>query len=167
MKLPVLNQSLPSFSKLNINRRHFAFPSRLTIAIHILLCIYQFSDEEKVTSNFLAGSIGVNPVIIRNVLLKLQNAELVTTAAGVGGSKLTRDPADITMLDIFKAVEDSEESLFHFHENPNPECKVGHIIHAVLDDRLALIQQEMENSMKSVTIQSIIDDMKKKQQEMI
>ena len=71
------------------------------------------------------------------------------------------------MLDIFKAVEDSEESLFHFHENPNPECKVRHIIHAVLDDRLALIQQEMENSMKSVTIQSIIDDMKKKQQEMI
>lgn len=141
------------------------YSSRLTIAIHILLCIEQFSDEEKVTSNFLAGSIGVNPVIIRNVLLKLQNAELVTTAAGIGGSKLAKKPADITMLDIFRAVENSEESLFHFHENPNPQCKVGRTVHAVLDDRLMLIQQAMENSMKSVTLQSIIDDMEKKQQE--
>lgn len=141
------------------------YSSRLTIATHILLCINQFSDEEKVTSTFLAGSIGVNPVIIRNVLLKLQDAGLVATAAGVGGSKLAVDPSDITMLDIFKAVEDSEESLFHFHENPNPQCKVGRTVHAVLDDRLMLIQQAMENSMKSVTLQSIIDDMEKKQQE--
>lgn len=138
------------------------YSSRLTIAIHILLCIDQFSDKEKVTSNFLAGSIGVNPVIIRNVLLKLQEAGLIATAAGVGGSRLIRDPADITMLTIFKAVEDTGETLFHFHENPNPECKVGRTVHAVLDDRLALIQQAMENSMDSVTLQSIIDDMEKK-----
>lgn len=141
------------------------YSSRLTIAIHILLCIDQFSDTEKVTSNFLAGSIGVNPVIIRNVLLKLQDAQLVTTAAGVGGSKLVKDPSDTTMLDVFKAVEDSDGSLFHFHENPNPECKVGRTVHAVLDDRLAMIQQAMENSMRSVTLQSIIDDLKEKQQE--
>lgn len=134
------------------------YSSRLTIAIHILLCIDQFS-EEKVTSNFLAGSIGVNPVIIRNVLLKLQDAKLIVTAAGVGGSKLAKNPSDITMFDIFQAVENSKEALFHFHENPNPECKVGKAVHAVLDDRLALIQQAMENSMNAVTLQSIIDDL--------
>lgn len=139
------------------------YSSRFTIAIHILLCIHQFSEDEKVTSNFLAGSIGVNPVIIRNVLLKLQNAGLVTTAAGVGGSRLAGNPSDITMLDIFRAVEESGESLFHFHENPNPQCKVGRTVHAVLDDRLAAIQQAMESSMKAVTLQSIICDMEKKQ----
>lgn len=138
------------------------YSSRFTIAIHILLCINQFSDKEKVTSNFLAGSIGVNAVIVRNVLLKLQDAELVATAAGVGGSKLAKAPSDITMLDIFKAVEDSKEALFHFHENPNPECKVGRTIHAVLDDRLSLIQQAMESSMNSITLKSIIDDMEKR-----
>lgn len=141
------------------------YSSRFTIAIHILLCIDQFSEEQKVTSTFLAGSIGVNPVIVRNVLLKLQDAKLIITAAGVGGSKLAKDPADITMLDIFKAVEDSNEILFHFHENPNPECQVGRTIHAVLDDKLMLIQKAMESSMNSVTLQSIIEDMKKKQRE--
>ncbi|MDD6945709.1 MAG: transcriptional regulator, partial [Ruminococcus callidus] len=39
------------------------FSSRLTIATHILLCIEIFKDDYKITSNFLAGSIHVNPVI--------------------------------------------------------------------------------------------------------
>lgn len=135
------------------------YSSRLTIAVHILLCIDQFSGKEKVTSNFLAGSIGVNPVIIRNVLLKLQNAKLVTTAAGIGGSRLAKSPSDITVLDIFQAVEDSEEALFHFHENPNPKCPVGRTVHAVLDERLLKIRRAMEDSMRSMTLQAIIDDM--------
>lgn len=137
------------------------YSSRLTIAIHILLCIEEFSDEEKVTSNFLAGSIGVNPVIIRNVLGRLKEASLVHVAAGVGGSTLAKAPADISLYDIFEAVEDSGEGLFHFHENPNPECPVGRAVHAVLDERLLEIQRAMENSMRSMTLQSIIDDMKK------
>ena len=33
-----------------------------------MLCIEVFKDDYKVTSNFLAGSINVNPVIVRNVL---------------------------------------------------------------------------------------------------
>lgn len=139
------------------------YSSRLTIAIHILLCIVEFEKKEKVTSNFLAGSIGVNPVIIRNVLGQLQNANLIKTAAGVGGSTLAKEPTDINMLDIFKAVENSNVDLFHFHDNPNPECPVGRTVHAVLDDKLAAIQKSMENSMRSVTLQSLITDMKKRQ----
>ncbi|MDO4168949.1 MAG: Rrf2 family transcriptional regulator [Lachnospiraceae bacterium] len=138
------------------------FSSRLTIAVHILLCIEEFKDEEKVTSNFLAGSIGVNPVIVRNILGQLKEAQLVHVAAGVGGSRLAKDSSDITIYDIFEAVEDSSEGLFHFHENPNPECPVGKKVHAVLDERLLEIQNAMENSMRSMTIQSIIDDMKGK-----
>lgn len=135
------------------------YSSRLTIAVHILLCIEEFKDKEKVTSNFLAGSIGVNPVIVRNILGRLKEAGLVHVAAGVGGSSLVKAPADITMYDIFAAVEDSDETLFHFHENPNPDCPVGKTVHLVLDERLLEIQHTMENCMRSMTLQSIIDDM--------
>ena len=45
------------------------FSSRLTIATHILLCIEIFKDDYKITSNFLAGSIHVNPVIVRNIFI--------------------------------------------------------------------------------------------------
>lgn len=134
------------------------FSSRLPIAVHILLAIVEFEGKNKTTSVFLAGSVNVNPVIIRNTLGQLKAAGLITVKAGEGGSALAKKPEDISLMDIFEAVE-KEEELFHFHENPNPECPVGRNVHAVLDKRLLSIQEAMKQEMKSITLQSLIDDM--------
>lgn len=134
------------------------FSSRLPVAVHILLAIVEFEGKEKTTSTFLAGSVNVNPVIIRNTLRQLKAAGLVTVKAGEGGASLAKEPKDITLLDIFDAVE-KEEALFHFHENPNPECPVGKNVHAVLDNKLFAIQEVMREKMKSVTLQDLIDDL--------
>ncbi|MEE0511852.1 MAG: Rrf2 family transcriptional regulator [Peptococcaceae bacterium] len=134
------------------------FSSRLPVAVHILLAIVEFEGKEKTTSTFLAGSVNVNPVIIRNTLGQLKTAGLVTVKAGEGGASLAKDPKDITLMDIFNAVE-KKEALFHFHENPNPECPVGKNVHAVLDCRLAAIQETMQRQMKSITLQDLINDM--------
>ena len=134
------------------------FSSRLPVAVHILLAIVEFEGKEKTTSTFLAGSVNVNPVIIRNTLGQLKAAGLVTVKAGEGGASLAKEPKDITLLDIFDAVE-KEEALFHFHENPNPECPVGKNVHAVLDNKLFAIQEVMREKMKSVTFQDLIDDL--------
>lgn len=134
------------------------FSSRLPIAVHILLAIVEFEGKNKTTSVFLAGSVNVNPVIIRNTLGQLKAAGLITVKAGEGGSALAKKPKDISLMDIFDAVE-KEEELFHFHENPNPECPVGRNVHAVLDKRLLSIQEAMKQEMKSITLQSLIDDM--------
>lgn len=134
------------------------FSSRLPIAVHILLAIVEFEGKEKTTSTFLAGSVNVNPVIIRNTLGQLKSAGLVTVKAGEGGASLAKDPKNITLMDVFNAVE-KEEMLFHFHENPNPECPVGKNVHAVLDRRLFSIQEVMQEQMKSITLQDLIDDM--------
>lgn len=134
------------------------FSSRLPIAVHILLAIVEFEGKEKTTSAFLAGSVNVNPVIIRNTLGQLKAAGLVTVKAGEGGASLAKEPKDITLLDVFDAVE-KEEALFHFHENPNPECPVGKNVHAVLDNKLFAIREVMREKMKSITLQDLIDDM--------
>lgn len=137
---------------------YMQFSSRLPIAVHILLAIVEFEDKEKTTSTFLAGSVNVNPVIIRNTLGQLKAAGLVTVKAGEGGSSLAKEPKDITLMDVFNAVEKDEE-LFHFHENPNPECPVGKNVHAVLDNKLFAIQEAMREKMKSITLQDLMDDM--------
>ena len=134
------------------------FSSRLPVAVHILLAIVEFEGKEKTTSAFLAGSVNVNPVIIRNTLGQLKAAGLVTVKAGEGGASLAKEPKDITLLDVFDAVE-KEEALFHFHENPNPECPVGKNVHAVLDNKLFAIREVMREKMKSITLQDLIDDM--------
>lgn len=136
------------------------FSSRLPIAAHVLLAIVEFEGKEKTTSVFLAGSVNVNPVIIRNTLGQLKAAGLITVKAGEGGSSLAKEPGDITLLDVFHAVE-KEEDLFHFHENPNPDCPVGKNVHAVLNNKLLTIQEAMFRQMRSITLQDLIDDMNK------
>lgn len=137
------------------------FSSRLPIAVHILLAIVEFDGREKTTSTFLAGSVNVNPVIIRNTLRQLKTAGLINVKAGEGGASLAKEPKEITLLDVFDAVE-KEEELFHFHENPNPECPVGKNVHAILDKRLFDIRKTMREKMKSITLQDLIDDLNDK-----
>ena len=77
-------------------------------------CIDTFSDQ-KMTSDFMAASIGTNPVIIRKILQQLKAAGLIEVARGTGGVTITRPLEQITFLDVYKAVECApDEQLFHF-----------------------------------------------------
>ena len=130
--------------------------SRFTIALHIFTCVDVFKDECKVTSDFLAGSINTNPVIIRKILTQLKNAGLITVARGTGGITVNRPLSEITFYDVYQAIEPVENGdLFHFHESPNPECPVGRNIHALLDDKLRAIQDSMEEKMKEYTLDDL------------
>ena len=53
--------------------------SRFTMAIHMFACIDAFK-EQKMTSDFMAASIGTNPVIIRKLLQQLKAAGLIEVA---------------------------------------------------------------------------------------
>lgn len=131
--------------------------SRFTVAVHTLLCIAYFDGMFKTTSTFIAGSVGVNPVIVRKTLGQLKAAGLVEVEAGVGGASLARDPADVTLLDVFRATESVNGSLFSFHEHPNPKCPVGRSIHAVLDDELAAAQQALEKRLAQTSLRELIE----------
>lgn len=133
--------------------------SRFTVAVHVLICIETFKDEYKVTSDFLASSVNVNPVVIRRLLQQLKRAKLISVRRGSGGAEIEKPLDEITLLDVYNAVECVEEgTLFHFHENPSKRCPVGKNIHTLLDTRLEAIQKAMENEMKSVSIQDIMKD---------
>lgn len=133
------------------------FSSRLTIALHMLACIETFKGERKVTSDFLAGSVNVNPVVIRRLLSQLKAAGIVDVARGTGGTELKKPLEQITMLDVCNAVECLERGeLFRFHANPNPRCPVGRNIHAVLDGKLLRVRRAMEDEMRRVTMAELI-----------
>ena len=132
---------------------------RFTMAIHMFTCIDTFSDQ-KMTSDFMAASIGTNPVIIRKLLQQLKTAGLLEVARGTGGVTVTRPLNEITFLDIYRAVECSpEEELFRFHENPNPNCQVGRNIHQVLDGKLKQVQLAMEDELASIRISDVTQEM--------
>ena len=135
--------------------------SRFTIAVHMLLCMDVFQEEYKVTSEFMAFSIGVNPVIVRKLLSQLKDAGLAEVRRGPGGAVPARPLAEITLLDIYRAVDCiGENTLFHFHKNPNPDCPVGKNIHRILDGRLAQVQDAMERELESITLGMVKAELK-------
>ena len=134
--------------------------SRFTVALHTLLVIEWFRDT-KTTSEFIASSVQVNPVVIRRTLLALKNAGMIEVKAGSGGASICRPLESITLYDVYKAVECVEGELFHFHEHPSTTCPVGRNIHAVLDAPLAAAQAAMENELKKTTLRTLADDLQK------
>jgi len=128
-----------------------------TIAVHTLLCIEYFSGKYKVTSDFIASSVGVNPVIIRRMLLKLKECGMIEVKQGTGGAHLVKTPKDISFYDIYCAAGCDQKPIFNFHENPNPKCPVGKNIHTVLDSRLCGLQKSLEDTMKTMNLGEVIE----------
>ena len=135
--------------------------SRFTVAVHTLLVIHTFSETTKVTSEFIAASVQVNPVVIRRTLLSLKAAGMIDVRAGSGGATIRKDLNEVTLYDVYTAVDSVDGGLFHFHENPNPSCPVGKNIHAVLDAHLADAQAAMENELKKVTLADLTRELRK------
>ena len=134
--------------------------SRFTIATHMLIIIALKGKESKVTSDFLASSVGVNPVIIRKTLSQLKKAELILVARGTGGAEIIKDLEDISLSDVYQAVEclGKTGQLFSFHDNPNPACPVGVNIHGVLDEKLQKIQLAMEQELSQTSLAQVVAD---------
>ncbi|HFI0404594.1 TPA: Rrf2 family transcriptional regulator [Streptococcus suis] len=135
--------------------------SRFTIASHMLVLLALEGEKEKQTSTSIAGSVGVNPVIIRNILAQLKEAGLVQVARGVGGARLAQAPEQITLLHVYQAVELFGENgqLFGFHEQPNPNCQVGRNIHPLLDSRLENAQSALERELGQTTIADLLAEL--------
>ena len=121
-----------------------------------------FKDKFKLTSDFLAKSTNVNPVIIRKILGQLKNAGLIEVNRGSGGASIIKPLNEITLLDVYKATECVEHGkLFDFHENPNAHCPVGKNIHKVIDNKLLRAQEALENELSKVTLENLKEDFSK------
>ena len=100
--------------------------TKCSVALHCLVFVAILGEKKKVTGEMLASSTGSNPVIIRNILSALQRSGFITVARGVGGAKLSRPPEQISIWDVYQAVENSDlENLIGIHPHPSPLCPVG------------------------------------------
>lgn len=121
--------------------------TQFPIAVHILLMVAGFPDV-KVTSEIVAESVGCNPTIIRNIFAKLKNAGILNPKSGKGKTKLARTESEITLWDIYTAVESPEtDELFKFHQRMSAICPIGRNIHSLLgrhlDDAVASLRDEL------------------------
>lgn len=98
--------------------------TRFATAIHIMTLLAK-SPQEWLTSEWMAGSINVNPVIVRKEISVLREAGLIASRQGKdGGSQLAKNAGEISISEIYRAVKNTEV-LGKKNQNPNPACSVG------------------------------------------
>lgn len=135
--------------------------SRMSLAVHVLTWIAfdrRGTDKEIATSARIATSVNTNPVVIRRSLGELRKAGLVQATRGRdGGWTLTRDAADITLLDVYLAV--GGEPIFAMHTTPpDAECYVGFGIQPVLTRVYADATASLCSTLKNTTIADVLRD---------
>ena len=132
--------------------------SRLTIAVHVLawMALAQRRGTELLTSEQVAASVNTNPVIIRRSLGDLRRAGLVEVRHGAGaGWRLARAPEEISLLDVYDAVE--QEPLFGMHRTePNLECPVGRGIRPALDRVYGGVEQTLRRELRHTSIADVL-----------
>lgn len=132
--------------------------TKCSIAIHCLVFIYEYQEKVKVTSELLAKSTGCNSAAIRSILNSLQKANIISIVRGVGGAYLAQKPEDITVWDVYHALEPNGlEHFVGFHPNPSEICPVGRRIETVLKMPYKKIGDAVQAAMEEITLQQLLD----------
>lgn len=116
--------------------------SRFSVSLHILTLL-ELAGGERLSSEYIAGSININPVLVRKELSNLRNHGFVESKEGKGGGATLAQPAkDIRLADIYLAV--SDRNILGNHKNdPNPNCPVGKQINTHLNELYTKAEQAL------------------------
>jgi Rrf2 family protein len=135
---------------------------QFSIAVHIVAGLACGCDKAGVTSGHLAESVNTSASFVRRTLAKLSKAGLVETTTGKAGACwLARDAKNISLLEIYKAVDAPKVFAIHTYAEQKV-CTVSCHIKAALEKALAKTQKAMESSLAEISLAQIISDMKKK-----
>lgn len=126
--------------------------SRFEISMLILL-MAEFYPDIRVTSSLIGVSAGCNPVVVRNLYSKLKAAGLLDSKPGPSGLSLAKDPREITLWEIFAAVEETSiEHVFSVETPLSGTCTLSENIHSLLCGHLASALDAMRGELSAVSL---------------
>jgi Rrf2 family protein len=133
--------------------------SRFVVAVHVVTLLAH-EEGRSLTSDYIAGSVNTNPVVIRRVLRLLAKSGVVRSAEGSGGgTSLARRANEITLADVFHVIEEGE-MIGVPRKDPNPLCPVGRCVQTILGGHLGRFQKAFEREMKKVTVADILTEVR-------
>lgn len=135
---------------------------RFTMAAHMLGMLACAEREAKcsLTSESMARSIQTNPVVVRRLLRDLARAGLVETKRGVGGGvSLARGPEDITLRDVYEAVEEDAELLGRYPTGPSQSCDMAPMVAEYLEGVVGRAETAFKQSLESTTLAMMSRDL--------
>ncbi len=136
-------------------RRRFVTDTKFSSAIHTLILISE--SEKPLTSEEIAASVGTNASYIRKIIGLLKKKDIIESRRGVSGFILKPDAEELTLLQIYQAVNETETPhIFDLHQNPSDECIVGRHIKPVLTEMFAEIEDTFSRALAEKTLADCI-----------
>lgn len=133
--------------------------TKFSTAIHLLILISEA--ESPLSSEQIARSVGTNASYIRKVATRLSRAGIIESHRGVPGFSLIETPREIALLDVYRAVEETEAvHVFDIHQNPSDACIVGRNIRPVLHGMFREAEQTVEGKLADTTLADCIAQMR-------
>lgn len=129
--------------------------TRFSDSIHILAFIDIYHGTIPLTSNNIAKSIETSPVVVRRLMSTLNKAGLINTTHGAADPLLAKKPAEISLYDIFLAIE-GDTHLFSIDERTNPHCIVGGNIQETLSEYYQQAENAAKAKLATTTLQDVI-----------
>jgi len=124
---------------------------KFAITLHILTLLSKFPDDY-LSSDFIAGSMNLHPVLVRKEIANLKKNHIVESKEGKnGGTKLLKPASEINLDHVFKMTFDTV-SLGYSKKDPNPDCPVGKQINKNLDELYASINQKISVQLSGITL---------------
>ena len=131
------------------------YPTKLSDAVHILAFL-ALNPGVNLTSDRIAESVQTNPSYIRQLMSALRKGGLLLSVKGHPRPSLSREPSQITLLDVYRAVE-GNKPILHQDTHTNPACGVGVNIQLALADCYREIQESAEKKMREITLAEILE----------
>lgn len=132
--------------------------TQFTVSIQMLMIITVFKDK-KITSETLSQSTGANPVMIRQLYGKLKNAGILNVSTGMGATTLAKPPSDISLWDIYIAVEGyNPNELFQFHPKISDGCQIGRFFKEILSVHLDEAVLAMGEKLAAISLEQLLNE---------
>ena len=135
--------------------KKMASNSRFAIAVHTLALMANHPDSP-LKSEFIACLVKTNPVVVRRLLPELAKAGLVETQSGAhGGTRLIRKPEEISLWEVYQAVESS--AAFSVHQpSLEGQCKISRNIESVLINIQNRVDKAVWQTLRCITLDEVL-----------
>lgn len=128
--------------------------TKFSVAVHVLVLVSESPDP--MTSDQMSESVGTNASYVRKVLGLLKGAGLVDSRQGARGYRLLASPEQVSLADVYRAVEGEGGGLLDIHQNANDRCVVGRNIKPVLQGMFAEANEAFRQALASRTLADCI-----------
>ncbi|MFV0556629.1 MAG: Rrf2 family transcriptional regulator [Lactovum sp.] len=130
--------------------------NKLSVAVHIICLIEKLSASGHVViSDFIAGSVNINPASVRRIIPVLTKSEIIYKSNGYQISHFKK----LTLYDVLKSV-DYDNHLFYPHTNSNLQCPVGSEIEGKMLKIYSGLEKNLDNELKEIKLSEIIQSFK-------